>query len=409
MAEYRPVAGYRPVRLLVLGDSLSEGVGDPAPGWAGLRGELRGWVGRLAQACAAAGRPMQVTNLAVRGGDVAAVRSGQLPAAPAGFADASVCFVGVNDVFRPGFDVDTFRADLDAVVRALVARTVGPVLLMSLPDVACPLPLPSAARSRVRGRISAVNACVREQARTHGVELLDIEPFVAELAEGGLLSIDRLHPGARGHQRLAAEVLTVLARHPALQLQGVPPPEPARSRPGTRGRVARSELAHALWLLRFGPGLVWRGGTVPDLLRGRDTGAVPRSNRPRRRGRPVARPSSDAGPDGAERADGAGRPDAAGRPDGSGRAVISQRVEAHADGDWVVRPVTGERAVKRYRCPGCDHEVAAGVPHLVAWPAGDRLLGPGEAERRHWHTPCWRARSRRGPRAARAARQDRQW
>lgn len=258
----------------MLGDSLSEGVGDPAPGWAGLRGELRGWVGRLAQACAAAGRPLQVTNFAVRGGDVAAVRLRQLPAAPAGFADASVCFVGVNDVFRPGFDVDTFRADLDAIVRALVARTVGPVLLMSLPDVACPLPLPPAARSRVRGRTAAVNACVHELARTHGVELLDTERFAAELAEGGMLSIDRLHPGTQGHQRLAAEVLTVLAGHPALQLQGVPPPGPVPSRSGTRGRVARSDLVHALWLLRYGPGLVWRGGSVPDLLR------RPRRNRP---------------------------------------------------------------------------------------------------------------------------------
>jgi hypothetical protein len=32
------------------------------------------------------------------------------------------------------------------------------------------------------------------------------------------------------------------------------------------------------------------------------------------------------------------------------------------------------------------------VPHVVAWPEGD------PDARRHWHTPCWAARSRRRPR-----------
>ena len=43
-----------------------------------------------------------------------------------------------------------------------------------------------------------------------------------------------------------------------------------------------------------------------------------------------------------------------------------------------------------YRCPGCAQDVVA-VPHVVAWPEGRA------DERRHWHTPCWAARGRRGP------------
>jgi hypothetical protein len=46
-----------------------------------------------------------------------------------------------------------------------------------------------------------------------------------------------------------------------------------------------------------------------------------------------------------------------------------------------------------YRCPGCDQLLAAGVSHLVAWPADD----PDAAGRRHWHTGCWAARERRSP------------
>jgi len=65
--------------------------------------------------------------------------------------------------------------------------------------------------------------------------------------------------------------------------------------------------------------------------------------------------------------------------------------ESGPDGDWVVRTVSGEAATKTYRCPGCDHELAPGVPHVVAWRAGD------EGNRRHWHRPCWQARARRRP------------
>jgi hypothetical protein len=50
--------------------------------------------------------------------------------------------------------------------------------------------------------------------------------------------------------------------------------------------------------------------------------------------------------------------------------------------------MTGAATTKVYRCPGCDHEIALGTPHIVAWPA-DRV-----EDRRHWHTPCW-ARQRR--------------
>ncbi|MGH3915968.1 MAG: hypothetical protein ACRDTC_21555 [Pseudonocardiaceae bacterium] len=64
------------------------------------------------------------------------------------------------------------------------------------------------------------------------------------------------------------------------------------------------------------------------------------------------------------------------------------------DGEWVVRTVPGGQSVKSYRCPGCDHEIRPGTPHLVVWPAGEH---GSLADRRHWHTPCWTARARRAP------------
>jgi hypothetical protein len=68
-------------------------------------------------------------------------------------------------------------------------------------------------------------------------------------------------------------------------------------------------------------------------------------------------------------------------------------VERDDSGDWSVRTVSGSD--KTYRCPGCQQEVPAGSTHVVAW---NRDTIGGEAAgldwRRHWHSSCWRRRSR---------------
>ena len=67
------------------------------------------------------------------------------------------------------------------------------------------------------------------------------------------------------------------------------------------------------------------------------------------------------------------------------------------DGEWVVKKITGAASTKMYRCPGCDQEIRPATPHVVAWPFDN---GMGEDtrlhDRRHWHTPCWNAKARRG-------------
>jgi hypothetical protein len=52
--------------------------------------------------------------------------------------------------------------------------------------------------------------------------------------------------------------------------------------------------------------------------------------------------------------------------------------------------MSGEAAAKPYRCPGCDQEINAGVPHLVVWPEYG-----GVDDRRHWHKTCWKKRLER--------------
>lgn len=108
---------------------------------------------------------------------------------------------------------------------------------------------------------------------------------------------------------------------------------------------------------------------------------MPRRNRPERRDRGDHRPRPDADPE------------SDGGPDGvSGSWFGLEARETDRDGEWIVRPVTGAAAGKVYRCPGCDHEIAVGTPHIVAWRA-DGLTSV--EDRRHWHRTCWANRSHR--------------
>nr|WP_155939112.1 MULTISPECIES: hypothetical protein [unclassified Mycobacteroides] len=78
-------------------------------------------------------------------------------------------------------------------------------------------------------------------------------------------------------------------------------------------------------------------------------------------------------------------------------SIGGDHVEQGADGlDYLVRRIAGARAVKVYRCPGCDHEIAVGIAHVVVWPAAEGRDG-GVEDRRHWHTSCWTNRGNRGP------------
>jgi hypothetical protein len=78
-----------------------------------------------------------------------------------------------------------------------------------------------------------------------------------------------------------------------------------------------------------------------------------------------------------------------------GRALLGTKsVETKRDGLWNVQPVSGSTAAKTYTCPGCGLEIAPGVAHTVSWRA-DGILGEADdlAQRRHWHTHCWKTRT----------------
>lgn len=59
--------------------------------------------------------------------------------------------------------------------------------------------------------------------------------------------------------------------------------------------------------------------------------------------------------------------------------------------DFEVRRIQPFQAAKSYLCPGCNHDIAPGVGHLVVIPTEAPDM------RRHWHSPCWQNRERRRP------------
>ena len=78
-----------------LGDSITLGVGDPAPG-----GGWRGWAEFLAQSLPGG----QLVNLAANGARAADVERAQLPRALELRPDVASVIVGTNDILRASFD-----------------------------------------------------------------------------------------------------------------------------------------------------------------------------------------------------------------------------------------------------------------------------------------------------------------
>lgn len=222
-----PVAGGgrlpAPARFVALGDSLTEGLGDPVPG-----GGWRGWAALLAGTLGERPDAVELVNLARSGAQTADVAERQLPVARELRPRFASLVVGANDTLRATFAIERVAAALDRAHGALSAD--GAVVLTAcLPDPGRMLGLPGPLARPLARRMRAVNTVVHAvSARYQGVHLhLADHPWVTERASW---SVDRLHPGERGHRLLARGFHTALVGAglpvgppPALTLDGPPP------------------------------------------------------------------------------------------------------------------------------------------------------------------------------------------
>ena len=237
--------------FVALGDSTTAGFGDPHPhgtGW-------RGWVPLLGQAL---GPGVELRNLAASGATLRDVAQRQLPPALELRPDLAAVLAGINDTLRGDFDVAALGDALTHTVGAL-RRSGALVLTACLPDPGRMFRLPASLARPLGRRVHALNAVAHRVADRYGTVHLHV-PELAEAYDGRMWSIDRLHPGERGHRALACAYFDLLAAA-GFPVGRRPDPEPTSPPP--------SPWAQALWLLTKGTGWACERSTdlLPYLLR----------------------------------------------------------------------------------------------------------------------------------------------
>ena len=200
-------------RYVALGDSFTEGVGDPDPD---RPNGLRGWADRVAEVLAAtaasAGVEFGYANLAVRGRKLAAVLDQQVPPALALEPDLVTLYAGANDIMRPRVDLDVLAERYDAGLAAL-AGTGARLVVFTAFD-----PGGSAIYRALRGRFALYNEAVRWSADRYGAGVVDFWRM-REYRDWRYWDDDRLHLSPVGHQRMSVAVLDALGvAHDAVPL-----------------------------------------------------------------------------------------------------------------------------------------------------------------------------------------------
>ena len=194
-------AGLHPwSRYVALGDSFTEGVGDPEPR---SPGGLRGWADRVAEELSVGHEDFAYANLAVRGLLLHQILDQQVGPAMALKPDLVTLNGGGNDLIFRRSDPDKLAARLDAGVE-LLASTGATVVLFAGPDWGATPVL-----GRTRGKVAIFNENLRIIAARHDALIADLWAL-RELTHPLMWDPDRLHFSPLGQHTIAMMVLDTL-------------------------------------------------------------------------------------------------------------------------------------------------------------------------------------------------------
>lgn len=183
-------------RYVALGDSLTEGLCDPAPD-----GALRGWADRLALLLAARGG-LHYANLAIRSKRVSDVCGTQLARALQLRPDLVSILVGANDLVKRRVDIPALAASLEGAVRQLRESDVTVVLVTPF--------LPGRRAANIyTARFSAFATALAGVAARTGAILIDTD-LTPALREREHWGEDLVHLSSSGHRLLAYRAGEVL-------------------------------------------------------------------------------------------------------------------------------------------------------------------------------------------------------
>lgn len=227
-------------RYVAIGDSFTEGIGDPEPRSIGGH---RGWADRVAEVLADTDHDFAYANLAVRGRLLQQIIDGQLDEALSLRPDLISVSAGGNDIIRPGTDPDEVASRMESLVERLRSADAT-VVLFTGPDLGTTPVL-----GRLRGKVAIYNQNLHAIALQHDAIVADMWALRA-LRDPRMWAPDRLHFSPMGHHTIARMVLAALNVPNDLEPM-VPPPLPPRS--WRRARVddlswAREHLVP--WVIR---------------------------------------------------------------------------------------------------------------------------------------------------------------
>lgn len=187
-------------RYVALGDSFTEGIGDPEPR---SPGGHRGWADRVAEELSSLTEDFAYANLAIRGRLLQQIIDEQVEPALELRPDLVTISAGGNDIIRPGTDPDDVASRLESALARL--RSDGAtVVLFTGPDVGT-----TAVLGRIRGKVAIYNENLRTIALRHDLVIADMWAL-RELKDTRMWAPDRLHFSPTGHHMIARMVLDSL-------------------------------------------------------------------------------------------------------------------------------------------------------------------------------------------------------
>ncbi|MET4902428.1 SGNH/GDSL hydrolase family protein [Paenarthrobacter sp. CC6] len=219
-------AGLHPwSRYVALGDSFTEGLGDPEPR---SPGGLRGWADRVAEELSTDHHDFAYANLAISGRLLHQILEEQVGPALDLKPDLITLNAGGNDLLFHRSDPDKLALELDRGVETL-ASTGATIVLFTGPDWGATPVL-----GRTRGKVAVFNENIRVVAARHDAVIADLWAL-RQLTDPRMWDPDRLHFSPLGQHIIAIMVLESLNVPHSLE------PLAPRPLPERRWREARAD------------------------------------------------------------------------------------------------------------------------------------------------------------------------
>ncbi|PRY58258.1 lysophospholipase L1-like esterase [Knoellia remsis] len=190
----------QPGRFVAVGDSFTEGVGDPNLHYPN---GFRGWADRMARQLGRADPAWEYANFAIRSKVLDQVVDEQLDDALALTPTHISFYAGGNDILSLRSDIGALMSRYELALKRLVDSGAH-VLVFTAFDTRT-----TALLEPLRRRVLTFNDAVRDLAATHGATLLD-HTLMREYDDRRLWAPDKIHMNRHGHKRMAAFVLREL-------------------------------------------------------------------------------------------------------------------------------------------------------------------------------------------------------